>query len=96
MAMLEDVDACVAPVKTLAEAVADAHNRCRGMVVEVEHPTLGKVPQVGIAAKLSGTPGRVQSTAPRPGQHTDEVLSEIGLSAAETSALREAGAIGLS
>ena len=93
-AMLQDVDACVAPVQTLAEAVADAHNRYRGMVVEVEHPTLGKVPQVGIATKLSETPGHVRSTAARPGQHTDEVLAELGLSAAEIIALRKSNAIG--
>ena len=93
LALFEGVDACVAPVQTLAEAVADEHNRYRGMVVEVEHPTVGKVRQVGIATKLSETPGRVRTPAPRPGQHTDEVLSEIGLSATEIAALRQKNAI---
>ena len=88
----ENVDACAAPVLSIDEAVAGEHNRQRGMVVEVEHPTLGKVPQVGVGTKLSETPGRVRWTAPRPGQHTDEVLSEIGLSATEIAALRETGA----
>ena len=93
VAALKGIDACVAPVQSLAEAVADAHNRHRGMVVEVEHPAMGKVPQVGIATKLSDTPGRVRSPAPRPGQHTDEVLSELGLSATEIAALRDTGAV---
>lgn len=92
-ALFKGVDACVAPVRSLAEAAADPHNRHRGMVVQVEHPTLGKVPQVGVATKLSETPGRVRYTAPRPGQHTDELLSEIELSAMEIAALREARAV---
>jgi len=92
-ALFKGIDACVAPVQTLGEAAADAHNRYRGMVVEVEHPVLGKVPQVGVATKLSDTPGRVRHTAPRPGQHTDEVLSELGISTAEIAALRERSAI---
>ena len=92
-ALLKDVDVCVAPVQSLAEAVADPQSRHRGMVVEVEHPALGKVPQVGVATKLSDTPGRVRHTAPRPGQHTDEVLLEMGLSASDITTLRDAGAV---
>jgi len=92
-ALLKGVDVCVAPVQSLAEAAADVHNRYRGMVVEVEHPALGKVPQVGVATKLSDTPGRVRHTAPRPGQHTDEVLLEMGLSARDITTLRDAGAV---
>jgi len=92
-ALLKGVDVCVAPVQSLAEAVADPQNRHRGMVVEVEHSALGKVPQVGVATKLSDTPGRVRHTAPRPGQHTDEVLLEMGLSARDITTLRDAGAV---
>ncbi|HUS82156.1 MAG TPA: CaiB/BaiF CoA-transferase family protein [Dehalococcoidia bacterium] len=92
-ALFKGIDACVAPVQSLAEAVDDPHNRFREMVVEVEHPTEGKVPQVGIATKLSDTPGRVRSPSPRPGQHTGAVLAEIGLSAAEVAALKKNGTI---
>ncbi len=92
-ALFKGIDACVAPVQTLGEAAADAHNRYRGMVVEVEHPVLGKVPQVGVATKLSDTPGRVRTPAPRPGQHSDEVLAGLGLSMAEIAALKETGAV---
>jgi crotonobetainyl-CoA:carnitine CoA-transferase CaiB-like acyl-CoA transferase len=80
-------------VYSLGEALADAHNRQRGMVVEVEHPTLGKVRQVGIGTKLSGTPGEVRSLTPSPGQHTDEVLTALGIGAAEIAELRDRGAI---
>ncbi len=91
--LLKGVDACVTPVQTLAEAVADPHNAQRGMVVEVEHPTLGNVRQVGIATKFSETPGRVRTTTPYPGQHTDEVLAQVGLSVDEIASLRQAGAV---
>ncbi|RMF20506.1 MAG: CoA transferase, partial [Deltaproteobacteria bacterium] len=40
----------------------------------------GRIPQVGIAPKLSETPGRVRTPAPEPGQHTKEVLREVGYS----------------
>ncbi len=92
--VLKDTEACVMPVQSLAEAVADRHNQQRGMVIEVEHPTLGKVPQVGIATKLAETPGHVRTTAPCPGQHTDEVLSQAGLAPDEIASLRRAGAAG--
>jgi alpha-methylacyl-CoA racemase len=89
---LRKTDICVAPVYALDEALNDPHNRHRQMVTEVQHPAVGSVPQVGIGTKLSETPGRVRSTAPLPGQHTDEVLSSLGYSADEIAALREKGA----
>ena len=63
-------------------------------MVKVPHPTLGEVEQVGIAPKFSETPGQVRSTAPLPGQHTDEVLRALGRSDEEIAALRAKGAIG--
>ncbi|HXH20836.1 MAG TPA: CaiB/BaiF CoA-transferase family protein [Dehalococcoidia bacterium] len=92
-AIMQQTDICVGPVYALDEALADPQNLARGMVVEVEHPDLGKVKQVGIGPKLSDTPGAVRSTAPAPGQHTDSVLASLGYSAAEIAALREKGAV---
>lgn len=93
-AYLSQWDICAAPVLRLDEALNDPHNRARGMVVKVPHPTLGEVEQVGIAPKFSETPGQVRSTAPLPGQHTDEVLRALGRSDEEIAALRAKGAIG--
>jgi crotonobetainyl-CoA:carnitine CoA-transferase CaiB-like acyl-CoA transferase len=71
----------------LEEAMADPHNRARGMIAEVAHPEYGKIPQIGVAPKFSATPGRVRTPAPKPGEHTEEVLREAGLSEAEVARL---------
>ena len=91
---LKQSDICVAPVYSLEEAAADPHNRARQMVVEVEHPRLGSVRQVGIGPKLSETPGRVRTTAPRAGQHTDEVLVSLGYTREQIEGLRTSGTVG--
>lgn len=91
--LLRQTDVCVAPVYGLDEAAEDAHNRRRGMVLEIDHPTLGKVRQVGIGTKFSETPGAVRSLAPRPGQHTDEVLAALGYDQTQIDTLRRLGAI---
>lgn len=64
------------------------------MVVEVKHPTLGTVKEFGIPIKLSATPGSVRSAAPRAGEHTETVLRELGLSAADITALRDKKIVG--
>jgi len=92
-AIMRKSDICAGPVFMLDEALDDPHNLARGMVIEVDHPTLGKVKQVGIGPKLSDTPGQVRSTAPRPGQHTAAVLAAAGYSAPEVASLREKGVV---
>jgi crotonobetainyl-CoA:carnitine CoA-transferase CaiB-like acyl-CoA transferase len=89
---LRQKDICVGPVYGLDEVFQDPHVLARQMLVEVEHPTLGKVKQVGVGPKFSDTPGAVRTTAPMPGQHTDEVLREAGFTAAEIEALKGAPA----
>ncbi|HJM74457.1 MAG TPA: CaiB/BaiF CoA-transferase family protein [Dehalococcoidia bacterium] len=86
---LREIDLCISPVLDLDEAANDEHNRARGMVVQVEDPVVGRVRQIGIAPKLSETPGAVRSTAPAIGAHSDDVLSGIGYSAQEIDALRQ-------
>lgn len=92
--ILKQTDICVGPVYSLEEALRDPHNLARQMVVDVEHPTLGTVRHIGIGTKLSETPGRVRSTAPRPGQHTDDVLGQLGFDAAAVGLLKERGVVG--
>lgn len=91
--ILQRTDICAAPVYDLAEALEDPQNVARQMVIEVDHPELGKVKQVGVGPKLSETPGSVRSVAPTPGQHTEEVLLGAGYSSEEVAKLREAGVV---
>jgi len=90
---LLETDICAAPVYSLEEALRDPHNLAREMVIEVEHPKLGKVRHPGIATKFSDTPGAVRSTAPVAGQHTDEVLSSLGYDGGAITALRDRGVV---
>ena len=60
--------------------------------VPLEHPTAGTVRNIGLAAKLYGTPGRITSPAPVFAQHTREVLIDAGYTAREIAALIESGA----
>lgn len=85
----------VGTVNTVAEAVNHAQVKARGSLVEMDHPRVGKVPVVGVPARLSATPGSVRTASPSLGQHTDEVLRDLlGLGKQEIAALRAAGALG--
>jgi crotonobetainyl-CoA:carnitine CoA-transferase CaiB-like acyl-CoA transferase len=92
-ALLRQTDICAAPVYSLDEALRDPHNRERGMVFERHDPEAGPVVQVGIGPKFSETPGAIRSLAPRPGQHTEDVLAALGYDAARISGLRERGVV---
>ncbi len=81
-------------VHTPDEVFNDPQVLHRQMVIEVEHPSLGKVKQIGIAPKLSDTPGEVRTLSPLFGEHTDEVLGELGYSQKEIENLRREGVIG--
>jgi crotonobetainyl-CoA:carnitine CoA-transferase CaiB-like acyl-CoA transferase len=91
--VLKQTDICAAPVYSLDEALADPHNVDRNMVIEVEAPGGQRIKQVGIGTKLSETPGSVRTTAPLPGQHTDDVLASLGFDPAAIDSLRQSGAI---
>jgi crotonobetainyl-CoA:carnitine CoA-transferase CaiB-like acyl-CoA transferase len=93
MALLDQADACCEPVLTLEEAFAHPQVQHRQMVVEVEHPGLGRVRHLGPLFKLSETPATVRTTAPQLGQHTEEILKELGYTQAQRHELRKAGVV---
>lgn len=92
--LLAPKDISIAPVLNFDEVFSDPHVLHRRMVLEVDHPKLGKVKQVGIGVKFSETPGEIRNTAPLPGQHTEEILKELGYSQDDIYGLSDIGAIG--
>jgi crotonobetainyl-CoA:carnitine CoA-transferase CaiB-like acyl-CoA transferase len=94
LALFEANDIPCGPINDYSQVFADAQVRARDMVVDVEHPALGRIRSLGSPIKMSATPPDVRRCAPLLGEHTDLVLGELGLSAAEISALRAAGAVG--
>ena len=83
-----------APVNTLAEALADEQVRARGMILEVDHPELGRLREVASPVRTAGTVD-APAPAPRLGQHTDEILGGIlRYGPARVAALRASGAVG--
>ncbi len=86
--LLEGTDTCFAPVLSMAEATEHAHNQSRGTFTEVA----GTV-QPGPAPRFSRTPGAVRRPPPHAGQHTDEILAELGLDADTIDTLRASAAV---
>jgi crotonobetainyl-CoA:carnitine CoA-transferase CaiB-like acyl-CoA transferase len=92
--ILRSKDTCVAPVYSLDEVVNDPQLIARGMIRELPHPTLGKVKQVGSMLKLSDSPFQVRNWCTEFGQHTAELLAELGYDPDRIGALRQAEVIG--
>lgn len=94
---LEAAGTQFAPVYSVSEALEDPHNTARGMVAAVPSRTGGTVTQLGVAAKLSRTPGVIRHTAHAPGADTQGVLSALDLGEDVLTALlanaRNAGAL---
>jgi len=86
--LLSPANVCVGKVYDIPEIFDDPHLRHRGMVPRVPHPQLGEVAQIGIAIKLSDTPGSIRGLAPWRGQHADEILADLGYEAAEITRFR--------
>ncbi len=80
------------PILTYPEAFEGEHGRARQMRMEIDHPIEGKVPNIGFPVKLSGTPQQVRRHPPLLGEHTAEVLAELGINAVQQAELAAQGA----
>lgn len=81
------------PINSTAEALEDAQTRARGMIVEIEHPMVGIAKSVGNPIHLSATPVTYRRHPPLLGEHTNEILRELGKTEMETGDLRLNGVI---
>lgn len=78
-----------APAKRVDEFLDDPQVAANEMVVELEDPNVGTVRQMGIPVKLPLTPGKLKGPSPLPGEHTEEILGELGYSSDKVSELRK-------
>jgi crotonobetainyl-CoA:carnitine CoA-transferase CaiB-like acyl-CoA transferase len=90
---LETNDIPCGPINNYEEVMRDPQVLAREMVVETDHPTLGRLRTLGAPVKLSETPARPGRPAPLLGQHTDDVLREAGYGDEDLARLRSEGAI---
>lgn len=83
------------PILDILEMHRDPQTIAREMVPTVQHPVAGAVQTIGLPIKFESTPGRVQDPAPLFGQHTAEVLAELGYDETQISELGTGGAVHL-
>jgi formyl-CoA transferase len=92
MEILNKYDIPCGPILSMKELAEEPSLRKTGTVVEVDHPTRGKYLTVGNPIKLSDSPTEV-TRSPLLGEHTEEVLAELGYDKGAVAELRKAGAI---
>ena len=92
--VLEEAGVPAGPILDMGEVWSDPQVIDRGMDATVEHPTAGTVHNIGLGAKLYGTPGKVYGPAPLLGQQTSEILQDAGYSESEIEELLASGAAG--
>jgi crotonobetainyl-CoA:carnitine CoA-transferase CaiB-like acyl-CoA transferase len=81
------------PVQSYADIAEDEQALANGYIVEVQHPVLGQVRATGNPIHLGRTPTEVPDAAPRLGEHTADVLAELGMTHEDIAALQASGAI---
>jgi formyl-CoA transferase len=90
---LREANVPVGPINGLDAVFSDPTVRHLGLIAEVDHPTAGRVRAPGIPVRMDGTPPSVRSYPPLLGEHTDEVLAEVGFTEDEIAKLRRDGAV---
>jgi formyl-CoA transferase len=89
----EEAQAAVAPIYDVRDVMADPQFAALRSLVRVPDPELGSVLMQNVLFRLSETPGEVRSAGPTIGQHTEEVLGELGIGPDEVAELRQKGAV---
>ena len=93
MRILEEAEVPVGQVRDMAEVFADPQVQALGMLASVEHPTIGELRQTGIPWQMAGAASSIERPPPLLGEHSAEVLSELGYDTDELARLREEGVV---
>ncbi|MBI4308297.1 MAG: CoA transferase [Chloroflexi bacterium] len=88
--LLQEAEVPSSPIQSREEVFEDPQVKANEMIIERTHPVVGKVQFLNVPLEVDGTRGSIRRPAPTLGQHTDEVLAEIGYSSAEVQRLRAA------
>ena len=91
--ILAEEDTCVGRVYSLDEVPSDPQVQAREMVIELNHPSMGKVQQVGVPFKYAGESLRPRNFSPMHGENTSDVLVGLGYSGEEIKSLKESGSV---
>lgn len=81
------------PILTIDQVFANEQVQHLNLACQIVHPQLGQIQVLGVPVTLSRTPGSVRTATPEKGQHSDEILAELGITADEIRRLREEGVI---
>ena len=90
--VLEKSGVPAGPILNISEVWNDPQVEARNMKVTLDHPTAGKITNIGLAATLYSTPGRITKPAPLLGEHTREILVDAGYSKKNIEDLIDSGA----
>ena len=91
--LLKDADCCCEPVNSVSEAFLDPQLQARDMILQTDHPSGGQLKQIGIPVKFSETPGAIRLAPPNFGEHTQEVLRDLGYEDKEITQMEAEGVI---
>ena len=93
LAILDAAEVPCGPINDIPAAFASPQAQARAMTVDLEHPVLGTIRQVGLPFALSATPASIRTAPPLLGEHGGEILAELGYQPAELAALRAQGTV---
>ena len=82
-----------APVLRREDLLSDPQIAANQLIVELDHPHAGRIRQTRPAARFDRTPAEIGRPAPLLGEHTDELLSKLGLERLEIESLRKQGVV---
>jgi crotonobetainyl-CoA:carnitine CoA-transferase CaiB-like acyl-CoA transferase len=91
--ILDEADVPAAPILDKDEVFDEPQMRANDMIVSVDHPKVGTTDMFGVPVKLSMTPGCIRRASPLLGEHTDEIMADLGYTDAEVERLREEAVI---